>query len=82
MSTSQHSHSHESSQSHLSIDHGDEDHNTNMWKGFVAMIGLVMFFFTEKALNIISEWKKYNENRNQVSMVQIGILKKLSEYLK
>jgi hypothetical protein len=69
MSESQHSHSHENSQSHLSIDHREDEHNTNMWKGFVAVIGLVMFFFTEKALNIISEWRKYNRNRSQVSII-------------
>ncbi|XP_011503423.1 PREDICTED: zinc transporter foi [Ceratosolen solmsi marchali] len=66
MSESQHSHSHENSQSHLPVDHREDEHNTNMWKGFVAVIGLVMFFFTEKALNIISEWRRYNQNRSQI----------------
>lgn len=69
MSDSQHSHSHENSQTHLSVDHTEDDHNTNMWKGFVAVIGLVMFFFTEKALNIISEWRKYNQQSRRSSQV-------------
>lgn len=64
---SHHSHSHEHSHTHLSVNHSDDEHTTNMWKGFVAVIGLILFFFTEKALNIIAEWKKYNQSRNEVS---------------
>lgn len=64
------SHSHSHSHTHLSVSHSQEDdHNTNMWKGFMAMIGLVMFFFTEKSLNIISEWRRYNQSRSKVSVV-------------
>ncbi|XP_058806546.1 zinc transporter foi isoform X2 [Phymastichus coffea] len=63
---SHHSHSHDNSHTHLSVSHSQDEHNTNMWKGFVAMIGLVIFFFTEKVLNIISEWRRYNQSRSKV----------------
>lgn len=66
MSNSHHSHSHENSHTHLSVNNTEDDHNENMWKGFVAVIGLVLFFFTEKALNIIAEWKKFNQSRSEV----------------
>lgn len=61
-----HSHSDEHSHIHLVVDHSEDVHSTNMWKGFVAVIGLVLFFFTEKALNIIAEWKRYNQSRIEV----------------
>lgn len=56
------SHNHD----HDSINANHDSHNLNMWKGFVAMIGLTLFFFTEKALNIIVEWRKYNKRQKQV----------------
>ncbi|KAJ8679860.1 hypothetical protein QAD02_015647 [Eretmocerus hayati] len=63
-SDSEHSHSHEHSFSHSSMEH--DDHDTNVWKGFVAVLGLVLFFFTEKALNMIAEWRKCNQDRNKI----------------
>lgn len=47
------------------IDH-NEQHNTNMWKGLVAMMGLVLFFVTEKALTMLAEWRKHRQRRNKV----------------
>ncbi|XP_012274150.1 zinc transporter foi isoform X2 [Orussus abietinus] len=44
----------------------EEDHNLNMWKGLVAMMGLVMFFFTEKALTMIAEWRKQHQRRSKL----------------
>lgn len=43
-----------------------EQHNMNMWKGLVAMMGLALFFFTEKALTMLAEWRKLRQRRNKV----------------
>lgn len=33
-------------------------HDDGMWKGLAAMLGVVFFYFTEKGLNVIVEWRK------------------------
>ena len=62
---SQASHSHGHGHDGLVVDH-EADHNANMWKGLVAMLGLVLFFFTEKSLTMLAEWRKYRQRRNKV----------------
>lgn len=57
---------HHREESALSINHV-EQHNSNMWKGLVAMMGLVFFFFTEKALIMLAEWRKRRQRRNKVN---------------
>nr|XP_012139836.1 PREDICTED: zinc transporter foi isoform X2 [Megachile rotundata] len=63
-----HDHSHE--HSHYDDNHGEADqkeqHNMNMWKGLVAMMGLALFFFTEKALMMLAEWRKLRQRRNKL----------------
>ncbi|XP_011312191.1 zinc transporter foi-like [Fopius arisanus] len=59
-----HSHSHELGEIPQEIDH-ESLHNSNMWKGLTAMMGLILFFFTEKALSIVAEWRKYRQRRNK-----------------
>ncbi|KAG7209686.1 hypothetical protein KM043_011331 [Ampulex compressa] len=44
----------------------EDQHNINMWKGLVAMMGLVLFFFTEKALTMLAEWRKHRQRRNKL----------------
>lgn len=66
-----HEHTHEyihndNDSDHAIIDH-KEQHNMNMWKGLVAMMGLVLFFFTEKALTVVAEWRKFRQRRNKVN---------------
>ncbi|KAJ2939303.1 hypothetical protein O0L34_g13400 [Tuta absoluta] len=48
-------------------DHGHSDiahvnardaHNDSMWKGLAAMLGVVFFYFTEKGLTVVVEWRK------------------------
>lgn len=46
-----------------------EQHNLNMWKGLVAMMGVVTFFFTEKALIILAEWRKRRQRRQHRNKV-------------
>lgn len=59
--------------SELSIDHVNL-HSMNMWKGLVAMMGFVSFFFTEKALNMISEWRKHWQHRKKVNKKEGALL--------
>lgn len=33
-------------------------HDDAMWKGLVAMMGVVFFYFTEKGLTVLAEWRK------------------------
>ncbi|KAK2577006.1 hypothetical protein KPH14_011968 [Odynerus spinipes] len=60
-----HEHNHDHKNNFTIIDH-EEQHNLNMWKGFAAMMGLVLFFFTEKALTVLAEWRKHRQRRNKL----------------
>lgn len=43
----------------------DEDpHEAMIWKGFVAVMGIIFFFFTERGLTIIADWRK-NRQKNE-----------------
>ncbi|CAG4987792.1 unnamed protein product [Colias eurytheme] len=33
-------------------------HDDGMWKGLAAMLGVVFFYFTEKGLTVVVEWRK------------------------
>lgn len=68
----EHEHHHESNA--LLIDHVNL-HTMNMWKGLVAMMGFVLFFFTEKALNVISEWRKHYQHRKKVNEKESFVVK-------
>ncbi|EEB11116.1 conserved hypothetical protein [Pediculus humanus corporis] len=57
---------------HSEVDH--VDHNAAMWKGLAILLGIVFFFFTEKFLNLGSEWRKKRQRSKKVqghSHVQI-----------
>ena len=61
--------SHEHTHDHVRDDNDDDhkaQHNINMLKGLVAMMGLVLFFFTEKALTLLAEWRKLRQRRNKL----------------
>ncbi|KOC69467.1 Zinc transporter foi [Habropoda laboriosa] len=60
-----HDHTYHDDDDHAEADH-KEQHNTNMWKGLVAMMGLALFFFTEKALTMLAEWRKLRQRRNKL----------------
>ncbi|XP_015519951.1 zinc transporter foi isoform X1 [Neodiprion lecontei] len=67
MMSSGHEHDHHSGSGHGELlSNTKHDHDTNMWKGFVAMMGLVLFFFTEKALTMIAEWRKSHQRRTKL----------------
>ncbi|KAJ4439881.1 zinc transporter foi [Periplaneta americana] len=53
-------HTHDSSTS------AADEHDLNMWKGLVAALGLVFFFFTEKCLTLVGEWRKQRQRKRKV----------------
>ncbi|PNF31147.1 Zinc transporter foi [Cryptotermes secundus] len=64
-------HSHTSSPTHHGSQHDDlssaeVQHDLNMWKGLVAALGLVFFFFTERCLTLVGEWRKQRQRRRKV----------------
>lgn len=50
--------------------HDDHDHHhnheVNMWKGCVAMLGLVFFFFMERMITIAAKWRKSRQLKDKV----------------
>lgn len=40
------------------------DHDDGMWKGLAAMMGVVFFYFTEKGLTVVVEWRKRRQKLN------------------
>lgn len=67
MMSHDHGPEHSSNDDNHDTDH-KEQHNMNMWKGLVAMMGLALFFFTEKALMMLAEWRKLRQRRNKVKL--------------
>ena len=63
-----HTHTHHGSQ-HGSISSAKDEHDLNMWKGLVAALGLVFFFFTEKCLTLVGEWRKRRQRRKKVGTI-------------
>ncbi|KRT85350.1 hypothetical protein AMK59_707 [Oryctes borbonicus] len=41
-------------------------HNMNMWKGCVAMLGLVFFFFMERMITIAAKWRKTRQLKDKL----------------
>ncbi|KDR21134.1 hypothetical protein L798_04063, partial [Zootermopsis nevadensis] len=60
-----HTHTHHGSQ-HDSFASAEDEHDLSMWKGLVAALGLVFFFFTEKCLTLVGEWRKQRQRRRKV----------------
>lgn len=65
-----HIHSHEETGS-TSCDYGEEHHDDNMWKGFAAMLGLILFFFVEKVIIIVAKWRKEKQMKEKVRGISI-----------
>lgn len=38
--------------------HGHVENHENMWKGFVAMLGLILFFIMERFIPLVHRWGK------------------------
>ncbi|KAJ9579646.1 hypothetical protein L9F63_004725, partial [Diploptera punctata] len=45
--------------------HSQNDHDVKMWRGLVAALGLVFFFFTEKCLTMLGEWRKAHQRKRK-----------------
>lgn len=43
-----------------------DEHNANVWKGFVAMTGIIFFYFVEKFLTLGAEWRKRRQKKHKV----------------
>lgn len=54
MSPMEHDHGH----SHETEVDSRISHDDGMWKGLAAMLGVVFFYFTEKGLTVVVEWRK------------------------
>jgi len=61
-----HSHSHTH---HGSVSSAKDEHDLTMWKGLVAALGLVFFFFTEKCLTLVGEWRKRQQRKKKVGTI-------------
>ncbi|XP_073984020.1 zinc transporter foi-like isoform X2 [Rhodnius prolixus] len=44
-------------------------HEVNLWRGFVAALSVAFFYFTEKCLSLITEWKKKNQRKNKMNTI-------------
>ncbi|KAK9679790.1 ZIP Zinc transporter [Popillia japonica] len=47
-------------------DHHGPESNMNMWKGCVAMLGLVFFFFMERMITIAAKWRKTRQLKDKL----------------
>ncbi|KAJ8707018.1 hypothetical protein PYW08_011152 [Mythimna loreyi] len=51
----EHDHGHSHGQTEVEV---RASHDDGMWKGLAAMLGVVFFYFTEKGLTVVVEWRK------------------------
>lgn len=57
---------------HSRSEHGQEAiHDENMWKGFVAMLGLVLFFVVERIIVIVAKWRKERQLKHKVPKMKV-----------
>lgn len=56
-------HDHSGSLGSSDTNHGE--HELNLWKGFTASVAVVFFFFTEKCLSLLTEWRKRRQRKNK-----------------
>ena len=63
--------------------HDDEaDHTIFVWRGFVALSALVIFFLAEKMINMLGEWrerKRALHREKKVRVVRSGNMNRKSE---
>lgn len=53
---------------HGNHDHDEEFHRESVWKGFAALLALLMFFLFERLISMIGEWRVTCKSRNQVEL--------------
>lgn len=66
----------------LEHDHGHSEgaesssHDDGMWKGLAAMLGVVFFYFTEKGLTVVVEWRKRRQKLEEDKLpTRVRVLK-------
>lgn len=42
----------------------DNSHDSMIWRGLIAALGIIFFFLTERLLTIIAEWRKEKQKRD------------------
>ncbi|XP_038217663.1 zinc transporter foi [Zerene cesonia] len=51
-------------------------HDDGMWKGLAAMLGVVFFYFTEKGLTVVVEWRKRRQKLEEDKLpTRVRVLK-------
>ncbi|XP_045531271.1 zinc transporter foi isoform X1 [Pieris brassicae] len=54
----------------------DQSHDDGMWKGLAAMFGVVFFYFTEKGLTVVVEWRKRRQKLEEDKLpTRVRVLK-------
>lgn len=48
----------------MTVSPNDDPHTSMVIKGLVAVLGIIFFFFTERGLTIIADWRK-NRQKNE-----------------
>ncbi|XP_067003671.2 zinc transporter foi [Anabrus simplex] len=46
--------------------HSQHQHDTNIWKGLIACLGIIFFFLMEKCLTMVAEWRKRQQRKRKV----------------
>lgn len=54
-------------------EHDIDSDDRNMWKGFVAMLGLIFFFMMERIIMLASKWRKRMQLKYKVKLVRSGL---------
>lgn len=60
-----------SSDHHAGGEEHHHQHDENMWKGVVAMLGLILFFFVERLIMLVAKWRKRKQQLEKVSLTFI-----------
>lgn len=68
-----HDHGHSHGQTEVEI---RASHDDGMWKGLAAMLGVVFFYFTEKGLTVVVEWRKRRQKLEEDKLpTRVRVLK-------
>lgn len=51
----------------------EDGHEKMVWVGFVSVVGIIAFFFMERALTMIAEWRKKRQKKERVGKNHIFV---------
>ncbi|KAL1132665.1 hypothetical protein AAG570_010617, partial [Ranatra chinensis] len=73
---STHSHDSSSVEEEQDIEDAEMDqHSINLWRGLVAALAIVFFYFTEKCLSMIAEWRKRKQRKNAINTTRVRVMR-------